>query len=479
MKRRSVAIVVFVCLLTASFVYLNKVFCTTNNFNNTFSDFKKLTKQTNVDVVFYGTSHSYTAFNPEVINHDCKTISYNLGSGAQQLPFTELLLTETKKRTSPELVVIEVYPKSLKKDFTEKDKGYQLYVLDKIPFYRKEKFIASIKYFNRQELLGVYSSAIRNHKKWRNVNYLDFNRLSQLDNFMYYHSGFFGRYEVMDSLKGLTYRDFKTKAFENNDSGLLIDPKIEKEIVGIIKTAKDISNQVLIVTAPELLSKYTWDKDFYDSLERICYQNNVRYLNLNIYYGDIGLTLKDFQDPSHLNIVGADKTSKYIASYINANYKLPSRSKEPIWDTLSSNYSNYLNDFITNNDAFFSKALEQPLLPNVLLKDIALKRRGDQYQVALNFHITEELLKDMDKYNLAFYIIPQEDNRHLVSEKNALKNNNFDAAYISLEKVIRKGFFNLNSKIENVEKIEFFLFDKKEYNGTLGEKIILEEVCFI
>src|SRR5690606_12566507 len=118
-------------LFIIGFIYLNKVFITQNHFNNTTSEFERLSKETNIDLIFYGSSHVYTAYNPLIFNDINKTISYNLGSDALKMEFTDLVFIESIKETKPKLVVLELYPASFSElKGNEMDKGFQLRALD-------------------------------------------------------------------------------------------------------------------------------------------------------------------------------------------------------------------------------------------------------------------------------------------------------------------------------------------------------------
>jgi hypothetical protein len=70
---------------------------------------------TNVDILFLGSSHSYRGFDPR--NFNCKT--FNLGSSAQTPIQTKLLLERYLDKLSPDLVIYEVYPRTLEMDGVE------------------------------------------------------------------------------------------------------------------------------------------------------------------------------------------------------------------------------------------------------------------------------------------------------------------------------------------------------------------------
>ena len=85
MKRKTGIGLAFFCLLLFSgWSYLDLVFASDHQFKNTANGFYELAEQTNIDVLFLGSSHIYTAVNPHIINKHAKTISYNLGTDGMQ-----------------------------------------------------------------------------------------------------------------------------------------------------------------------------------------------------------------------------------------------------------------------------------------------------------------------------------------------------------------------------------------------------------
>src|SRR5690606_36655726 len=106
MKKRIIYIIILLFFLTAAFIYLNRIFASAHYYVNAIEDFKELANETNIDVIVYGSSHAYTAFNPLIINDISKTISFNLGADALKIGLTDLVLNESLKYTKPKLVIL-------------------------------------------------------------------------------------------------------------------------------------------------------------------------------------------------------------------------------------------------------------------------------------------------------------------------------------------------------------------------------------
>lgn len=69
----------------------------------------------------------------------------------------------------------------------------------------------------------------------------------------------------------------------------------------------------------------------------------------------------DFYDNNHTNILGAEKYTRFLANYIDAEYDLPDRSLDPAyaqwhdgcetWETLSGNTKHAIEELIAQQEA--------------------------------------------------------------------------------------------------------------------------------
>ncbi len=81
-------------------------------------------------------------------------------------------------------------------------------------------------------------------------------------------------------------------------------------------------------------------------VERICEQNNIKFLDINSYSEQIDFNFQtDMYDWGHCNIWGSTKASKFIANFIQNNYEVSDRRNSNIysdWNTVVSFYYNSL-----------------------------------------------------------------------------------------------------------------------------------------
>ena len=66
---------IFLLSLVLGAAYLERVFTTENHFNNTMADYEKGLDSLPIDVMIFGSSHAFTAYNPLVIDQEANTLS--------------------------------------------------------------------------------------------------------------------------------------------------------------------------------------------------------------------------------------------------------------------------------------------------------------------------------------------------------------------------------------------------------------------
>ncbi|MCB0742658.1 MAG: hypothetical protein KDC67_02040 [Ignavibacteriae bacterium] len=472
MKKKSILLLSF--LLILSFIYLNRIFSTSNHYVNTFESFKALAENTNIDVLFFGSSHAYTAFNPLIIDKESKTVSFNLGSDALRVPFTDLIIEEALKKTNPELIVIEIYPPSIPGPENDLIKGYQLRALDMISNFSLKKQEKIERFYTNKELAGVYFPLIRNHNKWNEMKYFKLSRKENFnENTTFFNNGYIGFNTVIDSLGRSKFNGFKEIIAYPEHKKTKIDETGKRDIVELIRVAKSQGSQVLVVSSPDLRAKFDWSESFLDDLKNICEQQEINYLNLNNHYNEMGLNIIDFRDPSHLNIQGAIKTSKYLSSYINKNYKLKDRSSEPIWDSMNKIYIGF-NE--RNKTASFQKQLKFNFIKEIQLKMIEMKILNNKLNAKIYIDKTNYSKRENKKYSISLKIFPY--NIDELSDYSKSRNWDFDKVDIKLKDKDSILNFQLNSKIKEVKQLELFLFNSEQYKGVVGEKLVLKNIEF-
>lgn len=466
-------IIIFLLLFIIGLIYLNKVFITQNHFNNTTSEFERLSKETNIDLIFYGSSHVYTAYNPLIFNDINKTISYNLGSDALKMEFTDLVFIESIKKTKPKLVVLELYPASFSElKGNEMDKGFQLRALDFSSNLSIKKFKKVFDVYDFNEIAGVYSHLVRNHSKWNEVDFFNLNRDEDIDTIEnYFFSGFIGSKHFLDEKTKKEFINFNKTKYSNHDSPALL-PENKKQIIDFINLVKKEGAEILIISSPDLRAKSVFNESFFIEIKEICENLDVKFLNLNNHVNEIGLNLDDFKDYSHLNTFGSIKTSRFLAKYINENYKLPDRSSDLNWKKSSEKYVAFNKEYSFEKKESYNEVNES-LVDDVILKNVKIEKTSyNTYQFTIDLDVNINI-QSLSNYKLAVHVYPTSGNEVYLADVNKKRNRKYDLTDIQLDKSDSVKF-DFHTKIKEFKEIEFFLFDSKGFNGILGKSITIQ-----
>ncbi len=255
------------------------------------------------DVVFCGSSHSYCSFNPLVIYEQTGLNSYVTATQKQPFWATYYYIKEAINRQHPAIIVLDCYMASKNDDYTDDATNYTF--CDDFPLgINKLKLVnVSAPQEKRFDLLVRFT---KYHSRWSELDSDDFG---------------FRPEKLKDWLNGycmLTSTNPNVLAPSSGgfDGTIPLSEKNEEWLINIINLCRENSVRLLIVKTPS--NETAEERGYYNSVEKIAEENGIEYINFNDLYTQIGLDMsRDFFDGAHLNCFGADKFSRYFASYLD------------------------------------------------------------------------------------------------------------------------------------------------------------------
>lgn len=472
---KSIGLLILLCL---ALNYFSKYFKIPHRYMNTVKEYNTLLDSNKgVDIAIYGSSHAYCSYNPKIIDSITKTRSFNFGNDAQAITVTNYVMEETFKKIDPKLIVLDVYATTLVEPATERILSFQKYSYD---FFDLSfaKLKSSFNIFPIADIPSVLFPVLnRNEFKLNQDEILTDNYVFETHPSLIHYRGFMGHHYTMGysenfgnnkfvNLADVDLNTIKTKAFTK---------KQIKSIEKTLKLAQKNGAQVLVAIAPFLTAITNKDYvSFSENVKKVCVANNVKLVDLNFYHKELGLSYKDFRDPTHLNNTGAKKASLFLAEYINNNYNLPSREKEIDW-ILDQPMT--LESYLINN---FNK---ESLLINQSIKDsIYVERFGvfeEQNHKTFVLKLSDSIREsNVNKYKMGVYAFLYDEDLKKLSEKSKKANKkneswNFDLNFkiINDNKYITK---RVKTSANKFTKVKFFLFDKKGYNGVIGNAVEID-----
>lgn len=298
-------IIIFLCLL----IVCSNIFVLKGNTygSDVISFYNE--KKNSLDLIFFGSSHSYTTFSPDIIEKETGLKSYNFATQQQPIYITYHYMIEALKTQKPKYFVLET------------------------------RMLASTEEYASE---GVIRDAIDKMKMSKNkIEVIDAsipkedNKLSYYFNIIKYHS----RYNELtktDIINGITYKGINNRGFKDlpSNESIAIDnteilklqeskeitPKNLEYLTKILELAKDNNIKLILVKSPCLLNEN--DQLYYNWVEEYANSHNIDYINYNKIINELKLIQGDYYDSGHLSITGAEKVSIHFTKFLNSKYSL-------------------------------------------------------------------------------------------------------------------------------------------------------------
>lgn len=322
----------FVLIFTGLFLALDQFFYDKSNTSPVWEMIQD-PKSKDLDILFIGTSHAYTAINPLIINEALGIQTAVLSASAQPMDLAYSDLKTLLRYKKPKVIVLEAFrAKGMSKELLESGKeGYLYNDLDGVrnPFYRARMTTEVLDY---SRWLEGFSQLFRPMLAWKRIKNISNPPKS-------YGNKPFGNILGYFPKEGLYRSAIKAKLTVNTLEQKNIDKiinsgnedKEDETAFTYFHKFLQLTNQenipVYIIKSPVARSGYV---DLMNELEKISrqYKNVKGVFNYNTQLTSIGLTIEDFFDSGHLNRVGSGKFTVYLTDKIGSRlHKKPDYSK--------------------------------------------------------------------------------------------------------------------------------------------------------
>lgn len=256
------------------------------------------TEEDTLDVVFCGSSHAYSSFNPLVIGEETGLSSYTIATQKQPLWATYYYIKEAIERQKPSLIVMDLFAFSLLDEYADEATNYTF--TDDFPFgINKLNMIKhSAAPENRFNLLVKFT---KYHTRWSELTAEDFS---------------YNPKELSDYLYGYCMLTATATDIVPNNIGTPVSiPSFDKNelwLKNIIDLCENSGTKLLLVKTP--MNDTSEERGYFMRAAEIAEEEGVPFISYNDYFDEIGLSFEtDFYDRAHLNWRGADKFSRFFA----------------------------------------------------------------------------------------------------------------------------------------------------------------------
>ncbi len=300
--------------------------------------------ETNLDVIFLGTSHTWNSVLPMELWKDYGISSYNWGYSNCTPAESYYLFKDIVKYTDPKLVVIDMFGLFEYQDGNGKYRGdrieQQHVQFDEIPF-SLNKLQASLDIFdNYEHRLDFVFNLMMYHNRWDELDERDFNVIANPEK---------GSSMLIGMGRGVQYWSIGTEATRELDSVCC------EYFEEFLKFCYEEDIPVLCVYLPFPASE-SCQKAANSIGEMVDYYINAEYVNM-LNMGIVDFSTDMYSDNNHLNFTGAAKVTEWLGEYISTNYDLDDYSQNEYWIEDHKEYVDYKVGKIEAANSLYDKLL--------------------------------------------------------------------------------------------------------------------------
>ena len=281
-----------------------------------------------IDVMFYGSSHTYSDINPAVIWEEAGIPSYDLAGSLQPLWNTYYYMKESLKYQEPKVLVVELVRAIETREYIEEART----ITNTFGMRFSKDKIDNIRVSTPDHLLPYLLEYPVSHSRYKELSRSDFEPFLGDPNGNY-SKGFYPLfvtkpYEELADMSGVT------------ESGELSE-KSEEYLRKIIALSKQEEIPLVFMISP-YQGIIESEQRVFNRCAEIAEEEKIPFLDFNRMYEELQIDPQtDFAEFSHLNYRGSEKLSRWLASYLRENYDLPDRRGGGLYESWDKNAADW------------------------------------------------------------------------------------------------------------------------------------------
>ena len=333
---------VFLLILGIVFFYLNQVFSiaeseeSKKNFNQFYDE-----KKNSLDGIFFGASSVNRYWVAAKAYHDTGIAVYNLGTTSQPLVVVKSLLEETAKSQKPKVFIIEL--RWLVRNADRIEEAFIRKVTDSMHFSatKIQAVNESVDYAIQGDndvvdnKFDYYIPILKYHGRW-NEEDLTTDDL-RIDKTRTLCKGFF-------LTPSRSFRQVPQSPAVYSDETVPLAPETQEVFDDLLDYCDSIETEVLFVLSPHSVTEENFGR--LNEAVKIARERGYTVLNFNTkeMIEKVGINWEtDFFNSNHVNILGAEKYTAYLANYIVEHYNVTDHRGDPDYASWDKAYENYLD----------------------------------------------------------------------------------------------------------------------------------------
>lgn len=319
-RHLAVGISIFICAAIVGIVFLSYLYRPVTDSRRNICGFYAEPDNT-LDMIYVGGSAAYCYWEPLQAWNDYGFTSYNFAADAMPPHVIKYILEEISKTQSPKLLLIDLRP-------FEYGEQKSVANVDNVAAFRNVSDSFSYSW-NRFQM--IENGAPAGEEKWS--YHFDFSKYHSLMGSALIEEN--QRYS--DNKEELYSKGFKAlsdiQIIERYDLSnhwtrvTKLTDEINTLFIDLLEYCRENELQVLFVVHDYQLTGDHQEK--YNYMQLAIEEYGFDFINVNEYYEETGISIyRDFANLNHVNLLGADKYTAFLANYLNKNYDLPDKRED-------------------------------------------------------------------------------------------------------------------------------------------------------
>ncbi len=355
--KKIISVIILISIIVLS-IYKVSFFLQLKESDNRYSSY--LVENTDIDVLFLGSSHVRHGFFPMELWSDYGISSFNLAANGSTIPVSYWVLVNALDYQTPQVVVMDVFD-MFPGRICSTSWGQVHIAFDFFPIsINKYKMVNDLFddtgltdgngvniYQKRWELLwniGEY------HSRWTDLTEIDFKNQKELEKDSSIWKGAEPLTQVVDRCE---------MSYPESSDDLKYDELSKEYLIRMIDLCREKGIDIVLINTGYDCNAEA--KLFADSVYDIAAQYDVPYLdftkeNIINFASDISSTGHN----THVNFSGAEKLTSYMGGYLLENYLLPDHRYDV-------NYSSWWSDYRVFADSKKDYLISQNEITNYLM----------------------------------------------------------------------------------------------------------------
>ncbi|MCI9398205.1 MAG: hypothetical protein HFJ07_00015 [Lachnospiraceae bacterium] len=310
--------------------------------------FHEMYEQDNIDILFVGSSHCYRTFIPEILDKKLGVNTFNVGTSAQQMDGSFMVIKEAAKYNNIKHIYLEVYYNLAFNAKEDRNLMTQTYIISDYLRPSLDKMIYLLNASSKEHYINSFIPARRNWAKFFNADYvknlIDKKLTRDYKKYEYtYVTGDTERYAGKGYVENKTaiekWNFFSESGWTKIDINNISSDWLQS-LKDIIEFCNKKEIELTLVSAPmpcfNLVASENYD-EYIAFIQNFISNSNVDYFDFNLCKEEFfpnDSTL--FYDISHVNCYGAEKFSNLFADLVNGNIS----KNELFWDSYADKVDN-------------------------------------------------------------------------------------------------------------------------------------------